>query len=187
MISIPSYPPSLPGSASRSASPAVGGHTPSADTVIRSGRSGLIRTPEDAINVMRLRLQQQIEASMGASGQAPERYGQRFEAPSAAQVADTIVGFVQQRLQSEQRDGAGDSRLADLLFSAGQGIALGFEQARAEIDAMGLMSDALAADIDQSRERVSAALASLKEHFLGVTADQPANATAGDVEPSAGR
>jgi len=134
---------------------------------------------------MRARLEQQLEANMGALERAPKGYGEPFEPPSAAQVADTIVSFVQQRLQSEQREGAGDNRLADLLFSAEKGIALGFEQARAQIEAMGLMSESLAGDIAQSFERVGTALAELRERFLGVIPDEAVNGRPGGVEPAA--
>lgn len=193
MISIQSYPhsqsqsqsQSLSTSSSYSSSSAVAGPESLGAAVAKPSAPEVIRTPEDAINVMRARLEQQLEANMGALERAPKGYGERFEPPSAAQVADTIVSFVQQRLQNEEREGADDNRLADLLFSAEKGIALGFEQARAQIEAMGLMSESLAGDIAQSFERVGKALEVLRERFLGVTQDETANRPSGGVEPAA--
>ena len=128
-----------------------------------------IRTAEDAINVLKARLSQRLEQKLGGTSNVDaSRLGSRsFEAPSAEQVAGRVLGFVQQRLQSEARAGADPDRLAGLLAAARSGIKQGFAEAREQIEAMGLMNNQLDTDIDDSFSRLENGLAKLGEK-LGI-------------------
>ncbi|MDL0432222.1 DUF5610 domain-containing protein [Marinobacter sp. TBZ242] len=126
-----------------------------------------IRTPEDAINVLRKRLEQQLEQRLGSAG--PDADGSsrnRFEPPTAADVASRVLGFVQQRLQKEAAAGADPERLAGLLSDARLGVEQGFSEAREQIEALGLMSGKLNSDIDDSFSRIQSGLAELESRYL---------------------
>lgn len=146
----------------------------------------VIRTPEDAINVLRSRLQQQMEQSLGKlegpGGAAVRNLSGGFQPPSAADVAGTMLGFVQQRLESEAANGADPERLANLLEQARAGIAKGYGEAREQIQALGLMTPTLAGEIDDGFNLIQSGLDKLSERFLG----QPAPADSAAPARNAG-
>lgn len=149
-----------------------------AESASKSPRD-VIRTPEDAINVLRLRLQQKMEQSLGkleGSGAAAVRsFGGGFQPPSAADVASTVLSFVQLRLEQEAAAGADPERLANLMEQARSGIEKGYGEAREQIEALGLMKPELANEIDDGFNRIQNGLDKLAERFLG----QPAAADGG--------
>jgi hypothetical protein len=131
----------------------------------------VIRTPEDAINVLRSRLQQQMEQSLGklegpGSG-AARNLGSGFQPPSAADVAGTVLNFVQLRLKQEAAAGADPERLANLMEQARSGIEKGYGEAREQIEALGLMNPKLASEIDDGFTRIQNGLDKLAERFVG--------------------
>ena len=136
----------------------------------------VIRTPEDAINVLRSRLQQQMEQSLGKlegpGGGAARNLGSGFQPPSAADVAGTVLSFIQLRLEQEAAAGADPERLANLMEQARSGIEKGYGEAREQIEALGLMNPKLASEIDDGFNRIQNSLDKLAERFLG----QPAPA-----------
>lgn len=126
-----------------------------------------IRTPEDAINVLRKRLEQQLEQRLGSSGpNASSSSRNRFEPPTAADVASRVLGFVQQRLEKESAAGADTERLSGLLAAARRGIEQGFSEAREQIEALGLMTGKLSSDIDDGFNRIQDGLAALESRYL---------------------
>lgn len=136
----------------------------------------VIRTPEDAINVLRSRLQQQMEQSLGKlegpGGAAARNLGSGFQPPSAADVAGTVLSFIQLRLEQEAAAGADPERLANLMEQARSGVEKGYGEAREQIEALGLMNPKLASEIDDGFNRIQNGLDKLAERFLG----QPAPA-----------
>lgn len=130
---------------------------------------GNVRTAEEAINVLRARMEQQLEARMGKLS-ATSPMSARFEPPSAADVAGRILNFVQARLQQEADSGADTERLTKLMSQARTGVEKGFSEARDQIKALGLMNEKLAADIDESFSRVQDGLKDLEARFLGTSA-----------------
>lgn len=136
-------------------------------TKVREQGRGAIRTPEDAINALRSRLEQQLQQRLGASGpDASASTRNRFEPPTAADVASRVLGFVQQRLQKEAAAGADSERLAGLLSDARRGVEQGFSEAREQIEALGLMTDTLNRDIDDSFTRIQDGLSDLESRYL---------------------
>ena len=131
----------------------------------------VIRTPEDAINVLRSRLQQQMEQSLGKlegpGGGAARNLGSGFQPPSAADVAGTVLSFIQLRLEQEAAAGADPERLANLMEQARSGIEKGYGEAREQIEALGLMNPKLASEIDDGFNRIQNGLDKLAERFLG--------------------
>jgi len=141
---------------------------------VRSQGDSSIRTPQDAINVLRNRLEQQLQQRLGAPGSDTSATARnRFEPPTAADVAGRVLGFVQQRLQKEAASGADAERLAGLLSDARRGIEQGFSEAREQIEALGLMTGTLSSEIDDSFNRIQDGLAELDSQYLqnGVSPD----------------
>ena len=127
-----------------------------------------IRTAEDAMNILKARVSQRLEQQLGSvSANRPSRFASpAFEAPSAEIVAQTVLGFVQQRLQAEASAGADANRLAGLLADARAGVEKGFAEAREQIEALGLMDERLGAGIDESYNRIQNGLSGLSEQFV---------------------
>lgn len=139
----------------------------SAPVVVKGQDRTPIRSAEDAINVLRKRLEQQLDQRLGkAAPDASGPAGNRFEPPTAADVASRVLGFVQQRLQKEADAGADTERLAGLLADARRGVEQGFSDAREQIEALGMMTDKLNSDIDDSFGRIQEGLAGLESRYL---------------------
>jgi hypothetical protein len=132
-------------------------------------QQGQIRTPADAINVLRVRMEQRLQQAMGSQpkpSSASDKYAAQAQPPTAADVAGTILGFVQNRLQEEADAGADVERLADLLSQARAGIEQGYAEAREQIQALGMMNDTLAAEIDDGFNRIQDGLLDFEKLFL---------------------
>lgn len=127
-----------------------------------------IRTADDAMKVLRARLSQRLEQQLGkVPANADVRFSApSFEAPSAELVARRVLGFVQQRLQTDARAGADTDRLMGLLSAARAGVEQGFTEARDQITAMGLMDDRLGLEIDDSFSRIQKGLDDLLDRFM---------------------
>ncbi|WP_148862459.1 DUF5610 domain-containing protein [Marinobacter fonticola] len=135
---------------------------------VQETASTSVRTPEDAINLLRTRLEQKMEQALGDSAPgAPRTASRGFEPPSAADVASRVLGFVQSRLQQEAEAGAGSDRLANLLEQARAGIEQGFSEAREQLEALGMMNGKLSSEIDDSFGRIQQGLDDLVNRFSG--------------------
>lgn len=147
------------------------GAGPDAAGAQKSGKAGaaIIRTADDAMNVLKARLSQRLEQQLGnGSTSGTGRFSPpSFEVPSAEMVAQRVLGFVQQRLQAETRAGADTERLAGLVSDARAGIAQGFAEAREQIQAMGLMDNRLDREIEDSSRRIESGLDGLRDRLAG--------------------
>lgn len=147
------------------------GASPGAASEQQAGKAeaAIIRTADDAINVMKARLSQRLEQQLGnGTLTGAGRFSSpSFEAPSAETVAQRVLGFVQQRLQAEARAGADTERLAGLVADARAGVEQGFAEAREQIQAMGLMDNRLGREIDNSFSRIESGLDGLRDQFVG--------------------
>ncbi|ROT98357.1 hypothetical protein EB809_14540 [Marinobacter sp. R17] len=129
---------------------------------------GQIRSADDAIGVLRARLEQRLQQGLGQGGaQVSKSAADAFEPPSASDVASRVLGFVQNRLEQEARNGADSERLSGLLEQARKGVSQGFSEARDQIEALGMMNDDLSADIDDSFSRIQGGLDDLQQRYLG--------------------
>jgi hypothetical protein len=70
-----------------------------------------------------------------------------FKVPSPKDVASTVLGFVENRINAEKSSGASNERLNNLMEQAKLGIDKGYAQAEKDIKDLGLMTDELAKDI----------------------------------------
>lgn len=140
----------------------------------RTGKQVQIRTAADAINVMRNRMEQRLREAMGRTSQSTsvsDKYAAQAQPPTAADVANTILGFVQNRLQQEANDGADGERLANLMSQARAGIEKGYAEAREQIIALGMMNETLAREIDDGFNRIQDGLLNLERLFLDKDAE----------------
>ncbi len=148
------------------------------------GASRRIVTAEDGIAILRERLEQRLQSFDFKVGRSAVG---GFERPSAVQVANRILGFVEARLTREQAGGAGPERLDNLLAQAREGVTKGFSEAREQIEALGMMTDELAADISDSFTRVSEGLDQLSDRFSVTEAPTPVTAASAVNYESASR
>ncbi|PSF11795.1 hypothetical protein C7H09_05380 [Marinobacter fuscus] len=135
-----------------------------------AGAQASIRTPADAINIMRTRLEQRVQQAMGGPAKpagASEQYAAQAQPPTASDVANTILGFVQNRLQQEADAGADVERLTELMQQARAGIEQGYAEAREQIEALGMMNETLSADIDDGFNLIQDGLLEFERLFLG--------------------
>ncbi|NWN91584.1 DUF5610 domain-containing protein [Marinobacter adhaerens] len=141
------------------------------DVKSRVGEQVSIRTPADAMNVLRTRMEQRLQDAMGgmqnnvASGAA--KYAEQSQPPSASDVASTILGFVESRLQKEAEEGADPEKLADLMAQAREGINQGYAEAREQITALGMMNETLSGEIEKGFDLIQEGLLNLEEKLLG--------------------
>lgn len=93
------------------------------------------------------------------------RLAQRLGLPASAlkspaaefspdKVAERVLGFIGQRLSSEAAAGASPERLAQLQEQARAGVEQGFAEARDILDGLGLLQGQVAADIDDTYQRI---------------------------------
>ncbi|MBU2875526.1 DUF5610 domain-containing protein [Marinobacter salexigens] len=138
-------------------------------TEARVEKQASIRTPADAINVMRTRMEQRLQEAMGGQNKAvsgADKYAAQAQPPSASDVASVILGFVQNRLQAEADGGADMEKLADLMSQARSGIEQGYAEARDQIVALDMMNETLGAEIDKGFDLIQDGLLKLEKLFL---------------------
>ncbi|WP_417514341.1 DUF5610 domain-containing protein [Marinobacter sp.] len=137
---------------------------------VRTDKQTSIRTPADAINVMRARMEQRLQEAMGGQNKTvsgADKYAAQAQPPSASDVASVILGFVQNRLQTEADAGADVEKLAGLMEQARAGIEKGYAEAREQIVALGMMNETLSAEIDEGFDLIQDGLLNLERLFLG--------------------
>ncbi|QMV65446.1 DUF5610 domain-containing protein [Pseudomonas berkeleyensis] len=80
-------------------------------------------------------------------------------------VAGRILGFIEQRLQSEAAAGADPAKLDKLLTQAREGVEKGFAEARKILDGMGVLKGQVAGDIDDTYKRIQDGFGDLDKRF----------------------
>ncbi|MFG0380561.1 DUF5610 domain-containing protein [Pseudomonas sp. zbq_18] len=96
-------------------------------------------------------------------------------------VADRVLGFIEQRLQSEAASGADSARLESLLVQAHQGVEKGFAEARKILDGMGVLKGKVADDINTTYDKIQKGLQGLERSYGG----QPQAAESGLLSAAA--
>lgn len=103
-----------------------------------------------------------IEFSLGVKLES----AYEFKMPSPKDVASTVLGFVENRLNSEKAAGASDERLSNLLAQARAGVEKGYAQAEKDIKDLGLMTDELSEEIAEGYELITQGLTGFESKFL---------------------
>ena len=109
------------------------------------------------------------------------------ERQSAESTAENILSHVQKGLDALKANGASQEQIDARLEAAKEGIATGYAQAREMLEGMGMMDDALAADIDRGETLVNEGISSIAAGDIPALlasdeADTVANTDAADAE-----
>jgi hypothetical protein len=88
---------------------------------------------------------------------------------SPEKVAERVLGFIEQRIQSEAAAGADPAKLEKLLSQAREGVEKGFAEARKILDGMGVLKGQVASDIDDTYKRIQDGLGDLDKRFGAAT------------------
>ena len=107
-----------------------------------------------------------IEFSLGVKLES----SYEFKAPSPKDVASTVLGFVENRLNSEKASGASSERLNDLLAQARAGVEKGYAQAEKDIKDLGLMTEELQSEISEGFDLIAEGLTGFEQKFGVATA-----------------
>jgi hypothetical protein len=109
------------------------------------------------------------------------------ERQSAESTAENILSHVQKGLDALKANGASQEQIDARLEAAKEGIATGYAQAREMLEGMGMMDDALAADIDRGETLVNEGISSMAAGDIPALlasdeADTVSNTDAADTE-----
>lgn len=112
----------------------------------------------DAQATLANRLAERLGLAAGALGGKADDF-------TPEKVAGRVLGFIEQRLQSEAAAGADPARLERLLGQAREGVEKGFAEARKILEGMGALSGKVAGDIDDTYQRIQSGLGELDGRF----------------------
>lgn len=118
------------------------------------------RAQADAQNTLANRLAERLGMQPGALNGKSEDF-------TPDKVAERILGFIEQRLQSEAAAGADSAKLQSLLTQARQGVEKGFAEARKILDGMGVLKGKVADDIDATYDKIQSGLQGLEQSYSG--------------------
>lgn len=88
------------------------------------------------------------------------------EPMTANKAANTILGFIERRLQMDVADGASQEQLKSRLEAGLEGFKNGFAEAAEKLKALSMLSPEVAADIDDTYQQVMSGLDALRVKFI---------------------
>ncbi|VXC23991.1 conserved hypothetical protein [Pseudomonas sp. 8BK] len=118
----------------------------------------VVRNVADAQATLANRLAERLGLEPGALAGKANDY-------TPEKVAGRILGFIEQRLQSEQAAGADPNKLKGLLEQARSGVEKGFAEARKILDSMGVLQGKVASDIDDTYQKIQDGFSDLDKRF----------------------
>lgn len=118
----------------------------------------VVRNAADAQAVLANRLAERLGLEPGALAGKANDY-------TPEKVAGRILGFIEQRLQSEQAAGADTATLQKFLDQARSGVEKGFAEARKILDGMGVLQGKVASDIDDTYQKIQSGFNDLNKRF----------------------
>lgn len=118
----------------------------------------VVRNAADAQATLANRLAERLGLEPGALAGKANDY-------TPEKVAGRILGFIEQRLQSEQAAGADTGKLQKLLDQARSGMEKGFAEARKILDGMGVLQGKVASDIDDTYQKIQDGFSDLDKRF----------------------
>ena len=84
----------------------------------------------------------------------------------ALTASGNILSFIEAQLQRDIQDGATEEELASRIQAGLEGFEKGFAEAAEQLEEMGLLSDEIRADINQTKDLVYEGIEDLKSRFL---------------------
>lgn len=118
-----------------------------------------------AFQVIEQTLQMGYEKLAAKRGGSAGQFAQ-FEPLSAEKVAGNILGFIEQRLQSDAADGATQEQLQERLEQGLAGFKKGFAEAQKQLEALSRFTPEIQTDINDTRDRVLSGIEGLRERIL---------------------
>lgn len=118
----------------------------------------VVRNAADAQAVLANRLAERLGLEPGALAGKANDY-------TPEKVAGRILGFIEQRLRSEQAVGADTGKLQKLLDQARSGVEKGFAEARQILDGLGVLQGKVASDIDDTYQKIQDGFSDLDKRF----------------------
>ena len=112
----------------------------------------------------------QPESNIGLADYALSDF-QSVEKISPNQAARTILDFVTQRIHADAANGASQQELLERLDQGLQGFIKGFNEAKDIIEGLGLLTPALAEEINDTYARVTGGIEALRDNILGKADD----------------
>lgn len=91
---------------------------------------------------------------------------------SSQQASGNILNFITQRIQSDTANGASQEQLLQRLDQGLKGFIEGFNEAKDQIEALGLLTPELSDEINDTFERVTGGIEQLRENIVGDVADE---------------
>jgi hypothetical protein len=108
-------------------------------------------------------------------------FSESFKPPSPLDVANKVLGFVENKLNSELEAGADSERISNLLSQAREGVQKGFSQARDDIESLGLMTEKLDKEIEQGFDRIDTGLTKMAGRYAGDTKNEAEEVTPSSI------
>ncbi|MBL4834295.1 MAG: DUF5610 domain-containing protein [Pseudomonas sp.] len=99
-------------------------------------------------------------------GLKPGSLAGKAEDFAPGKVAERVLGFIGGRLESAKADGAETTALQKMYDQAAKGVEKGFEEARKILDGMGVLKGKVAADIDDTWQRIQAGMQDITQRLL---------------------
>jgi hypothetical protein len=112
-----------------------------------------------------------IEFSLGVKYESTYE----FKVPSPKDIAATVLGFVENRINAEKSSGASNERLSNLMAQAKSGIDKGYAQAEKDIKDLGLMTNELAEEISEGFTLINQGLDKIKQDINIPVVDKDLN------------
>ena len=148
---------------------------PLASLLSSSSRPATVLTPSaarspafDAQATLANRLTERLGLEPGALAGKTNDY-------TPEKVAGRILGFIEQRLQTEQAAGADPAKLQSFLEQARSGVEKGFAEARKILDGMGVLQGKVASDIDDTYQKIQDGFSALDQRFNPAASTSNAN------------
>ena len=98
------------------------------------------------------------------------------EPMSATKAANTILGFIERRLQLDVADGATQEQLQSRLEAGLEGFKKGFAEAEEKLKALSMLSPEVAADIGDTYKQVIAGIDAMRAKFIENTVPKASGA-----------
>jgi len=126
--------------------------------------SSSVSTHDKGVQVLEQELEVHFSGARFSRTAAP--FVPTFEPPSADEVANNVLGFIENRIKQEADSGASSERIEDLLSQARSGVERGFGEALEQIEKIGLMTDELSEDIGQSFDKINVGIDNLITQYV---------------------
>lgn len=113
-------------------------------------------------------------------GLKPGSLAGKAEDFAPGKVAERVLGFIGGRLESAKADGADTTALQKMYDQAAKGVEKGFEEARKILDGMGVLKGKVAADIDETWQRIQSGMQDIAQRLLPDAAEGAAKGAANE-------